>query len=81
MTTNKQYLFSALYNQATISLAIGIILYLSKKHFPSPLDDAVTLLAKISTLLCMQVLGIRLASVDFFGLFKRPFAYFTIIIF
>ena len=25
----------------------------------------------------MQVLGIRLASVNFFGLFKRPFAYIT----
>ena len=79
LTTNKQYmsLFSALYNQATISLAIGIILYLAEYHFPSPLDDAVALLAKTSTPLCMQVLGIRLASVDFFGLFKRPFAYIT----
>ena len=79
LTTNKQYMsiFSALYNQATISLAIGIIIYLSEWHFPYPLNDAMTLLAKTSTPLCMQILGIRLATVNFFDLFRRPFAYAT----
>ena len=79
LTTNKQYmsLFSALYNQATISLAIGIIIYLSEWHFHYPLNEAMKLLAKVSTPLCMQILGIRLATVNFFDLFRRPFVYVT----
>ncbi len=79
LTTNKQYMsaFSALYNQATISLAIGLILYLSEWHFPKLLGDAVALLAKMSTPLCMHILGIRLASINIIDLFKRPFVYVT----
>lgn len=79
LTSNKQYMsaFSALYNQGTISLAIGFILYLSGWHFPKILGDAVSLLGKMTTPLCMHVLGMRLASVDILDLFKRPFVYIT----
>ena len=79
LTTNKQFmsLFSALYNQGTISLAIGVIIYLSEWHFPKMLGDAVSLLAKLSTPLCMHILGIRLATVNIVDLFKRPFVYVT----
>ena len=79
LTTNKQYMspFSALYNQGTISLAIGMILFLYEWHFPKLLGDAMSLLAKLSTPLCMQILGIRLATVNILDLFKRPFVYAT----
>ena len=79
LTTNKEFisLFSALYNQGTLSLAIGVIIYLSEWHFPKILGDAVSLLAKMSTPLCMHILGIRLASVSLVDLFKRPFVYVT----
>jgi predicted permease len=79
LTTNKQYMspFSALYNQGTISLAIGMILFLYEWHFPKLLGDAMSLLAKLSTPLCMQILGIRLATVNILDLFKRPFVYVT----
>ncbi len=79
LTTNKQYMsiFSALYNQGTISLAIGVIIYLSEWKFPKLFGDAVALLARTSTPLCMQILGMRLATVNLVDLFKRPFVYVT----
>ena len=79
LTTNKQFmsLFSALYNQGTISLAIAVVIYLSEWHFPKILGDAVSLLAKMSTPLCMHILGMRLATVNLLDLFKRPFVYVT----
>ncbi len=82
LTTNKQFMspFSALYNQGTIALAIGVILYLSEFHFPEQLGSAVSLLAKMSTPLCMHILGMRLATVNLLDLFKRPFVYVTIVL-
>ena len=79
LTTNKQFmsLFSALYNQGTITLAIAVIIYLAEWHFPKILGDAVSLLAKMSTPLCMHILGMRLATVNLLDLFKRPFVYVT----
>lgn len=82
LTTNKQFMspFSALYNQGTISLAIGMILYLYEWHFPKLLGDAMSLLARLSTPICMQILGIRLATVNILDLFKRPFVYVTCVL-
>ena len=79
LTTNKQYIsgFSALYNQGTISLAIGVIIYLAEWKFPKLFGDAVNLLARTATPLCMQILGMRLATVNLLDLFKRPFVYIT----
>ena len=79
LTTNKQYIsvLSALYNQGTISLAIGVIIYLAEWKFPELFGDSVNLLAKTATPLCMQILGIRLATVNLLDLFKRPFVYVT----
>ena len=61
LTANKQFmsLFSALYNQGTISLAFSVIIYLAEWMFPKILGDAVSLLAKMSTPLCMLILGMR----------------------
>ncbi len=79
LSLNKQYmsLFVALYNQGTIALGIAVIIYLAEWHFPKLFGDAVSLLGKMSTPLCMQILGMRLASLNLLDLFKRPFAYIT----
>ena len=75
----KKYmsLYSALYNQGTISICIAVVIYLSEWIFPKVLGDAVSLLAKMSTPLCMHILGMRLATVHLLDLFKRPFVYVT----
>ena len=82
LSTNKEFmsLFSALYNQGTITLAIAVIIYLTEWHFSKILGDTISLLAKMSTLLCMHFLGMRLATVNLFDLFKRPFVYVTSLI-
>ena len=82
LTTNKEFmsLFSALYNQGTITLAIAVIIYLTEWHFPKILGDAISLLAKMSTPLCMHILGMRLATVNLLDLFKRIFVYVTSLI-
>ena len=79
LTTNKNFmsLYQALYNQGTISLGIAVIIYLAEWIFPKVLGDAVSLLAKMSTPLCMHILGMRLATVNILDLFKRPFVYIT----
>lgn len=79
LTTNKSFmsLYSALYNQGTIAIGIAVIIYLSEWIFPKVLGDAIALLAKMSTPLCMHVLGMRLATVKITELFKRPFVYVT----
>ena len=65
LTTNKSYmtLYSAL--------------YLTEWIFPKILGNAIDLIAKMSTPLCMHVLGMRLATVKITELFKRPFVYVT----
>ena len=79
LTTNKNYmsLYSALYNQGTISLGIAVIIYLAEWNYPKILGDAVALLSKMSTPLCMHILGMRLATANILTLFKRPFVYVT----
>ena len=79
LTTNKSYmsLYQALYNQGTISIGIAVIIYLAEWIFPKVLGDAVSLLAKMSTPLCMHILGMRLATANILTLFKRPFVYVT----
>ena len=77
LTMDKKFIsiFSALYNQATIAFLISLIIFLAKWKFPKDLGNAVSSLSKMSTPLCMHILGIRLASVSFFDLFKKPFVY------
>ena len=77
LTMDRKFIsvFSALYNQATIGFLLGLIIYLAKWQFPKDLGNAVSSLSKMSTPLCMHILGIRLASVNFFDLFKKPFVY------
>ena len=77
LTLNKNYmsLYQALYNQGSISIGLAVIIYLSEWIFPKVLGDAVGLLSKMSTPLCMQILGMRLATVNIIDLFKRPFVY------
>ena len=69
----------AFLNPSFISLVIALILYALnvKSIMPVMLNDAVILLNKITTPLCMIILGIRLASVSFKKLFTRGFVYIT----
>ncbi|MCR4649519.1 MAG: AEC family transporter [Lachnospiraceae bacterium] len=79
LTQDKKYISvkSALVNPAFLSLSVALPLYLTggSKFLPSVLVDSINLLGKMTTPMCMFILGIRLATMDFKKLFTNPFVY------
>lgn len=77
ITQKKEYisLRAALLNPTTLSVAVAIPLYFLQVRFPAPMADALSLLGRMSTPLCMFVLGNRLASMSWRSVFAQPFAY------
>ena len=77
ITQKKQYvsLKAAILNPTTLAVAVAIPLYLLQIRFPTPMADTVSLLGKMSTPLCMFILGKRLASMRLKTVFTKPFAY------
>lgn len=72
MTLKKAFL-----NPSFIGLVVALVLYVLnvKSIMPQMLLDAINLLNRITTPLCMIILGIRLASVSFKKLFTRAYVY------
>lgn len=72
MTFKKAFL-----NPPFISLIIALIMYAFnfQSFMPRLVTDALSLLSKTTTPLCMIILGIRLASVSFKKLFSRAYVY------
>lgn len=72
MTLKKAFL-----NPPFISLIVALIMYAlnAQSVMPTLLADALSLLSKTTTPLCMIILGIRLASVSFKKLFSRLYVY------
>jgi predicted permease len=79
LTNDKKYMSikCAVFNPTTAGAAIGLILYLFsvKIYLPDIVLNAVSLCGSMTTPLCMFILGIRLATVNFKALFTRPFIY------
>lgn len=67
----------AFFNPSFIGFVIALVLFaVNFQGFaPQKILDAISLLGKMTTPLCMIILGIRLASVSFKKLFMRPFVY------
>ena len=72
MTLKKAFL-----NPPFIGLVIALVLYAANAQsiMPTLLGDAFSLLSKMTTPLCMIILGVRLASVSFKKLFARVYVY------
>ncbi len=72
MTFKKAFL-----NPSFVGLVVALLLYVAnvKSVMPDMLLDAINLLNRITTPLCMIILGIRLASVSFKKLFARAYVY------
>ncbi len=79
LTGEKKYisLRAAMLNPAVIAAVTGFILYLfrAKNWLPALLQDGFRTLGAMSTPLCMVILGIRLATMDFKSLFTTPLAW------
>lgn len=79
ITNDKKYISvkSAIMNPTTIALFISIPLFIANLHFPSAVLQPIELFAKMSTPVCMIILGMRLAQSSFKALFTRGFVYAT----
>ncbi len=79
LTNEKKYmsLRSALMNPTMLGFGLAIPLYMlgAKNFLPEPALDAVGLLGRMSTPLCMMILGIRLAQSPIKRLFAQPLVY------
>ena len=79
LTKEKKYisLKAAILNPTTISFFVAFPLYFTSaaNWIPGVLKDSIGLLGKMTTPMCMFILGIRLATMDFKKLFTNPFVY------
>lgn len=79
LTLDKKYisLHSAIINPAVLSLLVGLLLYIigGAEYFPETVKDGINLLGKMTTPVCMLILGIRLSTIRFKELFSEPFVY------
>lgn len=65
-------------NPQMFALAVAIPLFVLGVKLPDQLDSMVTLLGKMTTPLCMLIMGMRLASTPVKGIFMRPMQYLII---
>lgn len=77
ITKEKKYisLRSALVNPTSIAIYFALPMYLLGIHIPARFEEGIALLGKMTTPICMLVLGMRLASVRLKSVFTRKFAY------
>lgn len=82
ITNDKKFISirSAILNPTTISLMIALPLFIANVHFPSVILQPIELLSKMSTPVCMIILGMRLAQSSLKNLFTRGFVYVTCIL-
>lgn len=62
-------------NPATLTLVVALPLFFCNVHLPEPLLDAVTVMGRASTPLCMVVVGMRLGVSKLREVFTDVFAY------
>ncbi len=65
----------AVLNPTVLSVLISLPIYRFNLPLPAVVDDMLSLLGKMTTPLCMMVLGMRMAAVDIGRMFRRSFAY------
>lgn len=82
VTRDKKYIKAKqlLVNPATISFIVGLVLFMLSVKLPGILSEAVSLGGKISTPLCMTILGMRLATADFRTVFLMPLQYLVVVL-
>ncbi|MGN0797911.1 MAG: AEC family transporter [Christensenellales bacterium] len=81
ITRDKKYVSikKAIFNPATVGLIIGLPLFFTGAKMPAQLDSMITLLGKMTTPLCMLIMGMRLAVNSPRSVFCRPMQYVVVI--
>lgn len=81
LTQDKKYISikAAVMNPTFFSILVAIPLYIfsASTWLPDLAKDSIGLLGKMTTPMCMFILGIRLGTMDFKKLFTNSFVYFA----
>ncbi len=82
ITQNLKYVSikKILLNPAVLALIVALPLFFTNTKLPDSLDTMTTLLGKMSTPLCMIIMGMRLATSKLKPIFGEPLQYFTVVI-
>lgn len=82
ITHDRKYitLRSALLNPTSIAILISLPMFLLDVRLPADIGNAVSLLGKMTTPICMLILGMRIASVSLRKLFSRPLVYLVCVL-
>lgn len=77
ITRDRKYIGikKVLLNPQVFALLVAIPLFAFGVKLPTQLDGMITLLAKMTTPLCMLIMGMRLACTPIKGIFLRPMQY------
>lgn len=77
ITQDKKFvsLKAAILNPTTLAILVALPLYIFKVQFPATITDTINLLGKMSTPLCMIVLGLRMSAMNILSIFKNKFTY------
>lgn len=67
-----------LLNPATVAIAVAIPFFIFNISLPTLINDMVSLLAKMSTPLCMLIVGMRLATASLKSVFLTPMQYLIV---
>lgn len=65
-------------NPSILSAIVAIPLFILNVQLPEQIMSILDMFVKMSSPLCMFVLGMRLATVKFINLFTNPYAYFAV---
>ncbi len=79
ITNDKKFisLKSAILNPTTIAILISLPIFIGRIHFPGEIENAIALLGKMVTPVCMLILGMRLSQARLKAIFTRGFVYVT----
>ncbi len=82
ITQDKKFvsLKAAILNPTTLAIIVALPLYIFKVKFPTTINDTISLLGKMSTPLCMIVLGLRMSAMNVLSIFKNKFTYIACVL-
>lgn len=67
-------------NPAVLALIVAVPLFVTGWKLPAELDNMITLLGRMTTPLCMLIMGMRLATMPFGAVFARPMQYLIVVL-
>ncbi len=77
ITQDKKYfsIKKVILNPAMVGLAIGLPIFFTGATVPAPIADMIFIVGKMSTVISMLIIGMRLATIDIKTMFGDPLLY------